>query len=119
MKNLTLSIKQEFFDKILSGEKKSEFRAIRPNNLDRYCLLDKDGEVIDIDGEIQPVKYDTITFYTGSYRGKRPKMVVRVEKAEVYLIEDEKGELITFEFEGEEYVAAEIEYHLGEILEKP
>lgn len=119
MKNLTLSIKQEFFDKILSGEKKSEFRAIRPNNINRYCLLDKDGEVIDIDGEIQPVKYDTITFYTGSYRGKRRKMVVRVKKAEVYLIEDEKGELVTFEFEGEEYVAAEIEYHLGEILEKP
>jgi hypothetical protein len=119
MKNLTLSIKQIYFDQILSGEKNSEYRVIRPNNVGRYCQLDSNGDVIDIDGAIQPVKYDTITFYTGAYSGKRPKMVVAVKDAEVYLIEDENGELVKFEENGLEYYAAEIEYHLGEILEKP
>jgi hypothetical protein len=43
MKNLTLSIKQIYFDQILSGEKKIETRDIRPNNVHKYCQLDKDG----------------------------------------------------------------------------
>ncbi len=119
MKNLTLSIKQVFFDQILSGEKKSEFRDIWPNNIKRYCQFDSNGNIINDDGTIHPVKYDTITFYTGAYRGKRPKMVVKVKDANVFLFEDEKGELITYEFEGVEYFVAQIEYHLGEILERP
>jgi len=119
MKNLTLSIKEIYFKQILSGEKKSEFREIRHNNVGRYCQLDKEGYVIDIDGVIQPIMYDTITFYTGAYVGKRPKMIIKVEKAEAYVLEDENGELITYEVDGEEYFAAEIEYHLGEIIESP
>lgn len=119
MRNLTLSIKQVYFDQILSGEKKSEFRDIWPNNATRYCQIDPEGYLVDIDGVIQPVKYDTITFYTGAYKGKRPKMVVEVRDAEVYLLEDENGELITYDDNGEEFYAIQIEYHLGKILEKP
>ena len=119
MKNLNLSIKEIYFNQILSGEKKSEFREIRHNNVSRYCQVDQNGEVIVVDGEIQTVAYDTITFYTGAYVGKRPKMVVQVEKAEAYVLEDEKGELITYEVDGVEYYAAEIEYHLGAIVEQP
>lgn len=47
------------------------------------------------------------------------KMIVKVAKAEAYVLEDKKGHLITYEVDGFEYYAAEIEYHLGEILEKP
>jgi len=119
MKNLTLSIKEVYFRQILYGEKKSEYREIRPNNVARYCQLDQEGIVIDIDGVIQTVKYDTITFYTGAYKGKRPKMVIKVLDSEAYLIEDENGELITYEVDGIEYYVAEIEYHLGEIIERP
>lgn len=119
MKNLTLSIKQIYFDQILSGEKKIESRDIRPNNVHKYCQLDKDGYVVEIEGIIQPIKYDTITLYTGAYSGKRPKLVVEVDDAEIFLLEDENGELIILEEHGEEYYPAIIEYHLGKILERP
>jgi hypothetical protein len=119
MKNLTLSIKQIFFDKILSGEKKTETRDIRPSNIHRYCQMDDDGYLLDADGYIQPIKYDTITLYTGSYRGKRPKLVVEVVDAEVFLLEDENGELYILEEDGIEYNPAIIEYNLGRILERP
>lgn len=33
MKVLTLSIKQKFFDEILSGKKTQEFREIRPHQI--------------------------------------------------------------------------------------
>ena len=41
----------------------------------------------------QPVKYDTITFYTGAYGGKLPKCVVEVLKAEIFFLADENDEL--------------------------
>jgi hypothetical protein len=66
MKSLTLSIKEIYFKQILLGEKKTETRDIWPNNVKRYLQVDKEGNVIEIDGIIQPVKYDTITFYTGA-----------------------------------------------------
>jgi hypothetical protein len=75
--------------------------------------------VVEIDGAIQPIKYDTITLYTGAYIGKRPKLVVKVENAEIFLLEDEKGEIIVLEENGKEYYPGIIEYHLGRILERP
>jgi hypothetical protein len=119
MKNLTLSIKEIYFKQILNGEKNTETRDVWPNNVKRYFQHDKEGNVIIADGIIQTVKYDTITFYTGAYVGKRPKMVVRVEKAEAFLLEDDDGEFIIYELDDQEYNAAQIDYTIGEIIEEP
>lgn len=119
-KNLTLSIKQEFFDKILAGTKKIESREIRPNSNTKYCEVDKDGYILTYeDDSIIPRHYDAITFLTGAYTGTRPRMVVEVKGAEIFEVEDENGDLISYEHEGETYNTAFIDYHLGEILEKP
>ncbi len=118
MEILTLSIKQKFFDEILAGTKKQEFREIRPNSQSKYCELDEDGYVKEIEGVLQPRKYDAIKFLTGEYKGKRPFIVVEVKDAKIELFEDENHELVTYAYQGEQYIAAQVVYDLGEVLER-
>lgn len=121
MSNLTLSIKQKYFDEILAGTKKVETRELRPKTSAKYLEFDKDGNLVFAENEaIKTKAFKTITFLTGAYKGKRPKMVVEVIGSEVVLYEDEKGELITLQDENqEEYIASVIEYKLGKVIEKP
>ena len=120
MKNLTLSIKQRYFDEILAGTKKNEVREIRPNNAHKYCQVDKEGFVIEDKNGIVPVKYDTLTLLTGAYKGKRPKMVVKVTGVKIDLLVDDQNEFIVLKDQNdEEYYAAVVEYELGEIISKP
>jgi len=65
MKILQLIIKQNYFNEIIAGTKTHEFREIRPNTMRKYCKVDSDGFVEEIDGIIQPRKYDAIQFYVG------------------------------------------------------
>lgn len=118
MEILTLSIKQKFFDEILAGTKKQEFREIRPNSQSKYCELDEEGYVKEIEGVLLPRKYDAIKFLTGEYKGKRPFIVVEVKNAKIELFEDENHELVTYTYQGEQYIAAQVVYDLGQVLEK-
>lgn len=126
MKILTLSIKQKFFDEILAGKKTHEYREIRPTNAKKYITylcgnkeykadeeLPEEGEV-----ELKPIRYNAIKLLTGEYKGKRPCMLVEVKDAEVIILTDENGNDIVYEYQGEEYIAAQIDYTLGRVLEK-
>lgn len=125
MKILSLSIRQKFFDEIVSGEKQTETREIRPTNGKKYFKYNVGGKLYDADEELPedgdlelvPIKYDAIKFLTGEYKGKRPFVIVEVKEAKIELLTDENGEDITYDFEGEEYVAAQIVYSLGKIIE--
>ena len=108
---LTLSIKQKFFDQILSGIKLQEFREIRPNNAGRYCQFSKDGEEL-----IGARKYDQIKFVTGQFKGKRPFAIVEVTGAEIVVLVDEHDEPIVYTEDGVECVACEVVYTLGQVL---
>jgi hypothetical protein len=128
MRILTLSIKQKYFDQILAGAKKDETREIRPNNFNKYCSylyedekLYKNGDELPEGGfiDIVPEKYDAIKFLTGEYKGKRPYIIAKVESEKIFLLQDENGEDVIYEWsDGKEYIAAEIDYKLGEIVEK-
>lgn len=126
MKVLTLSIKQKYFDEIIADTKKQEFREIRPTNSSKYFKYACGGreyeseEDLPEEGEVTliPVKYDAIKFLTGEYKGKRPFIVVNVKGAEVQILTDENGKDVVYIHEGEEYLAAQIVYELGEIIEK-
>jgi hypothetical protein len=111
MSQLCLSIKQIYFDAILSGEKKIETREIKPKNAEKYCDFSEDGELIGAR------HYDTLKLLTGAYSGVRPFMIIEVEKAEVIIYEDDEGKEIVYEEDGEQYVAADVEYTLGKIIE--
>lgn len=119
MEILTLSVRREFFDRILSGEKKQEFREIRPSTQSRYCLLDENGNCVMRDGAIAPRRYDAIRFYTGAYSGRRPSALVEVKDAEIQLFVDENGEFVELEQGGIEYYAAQVVYTLGAVTERP
>jgi hypothetical protein len=127
MKILTLSIKQKYFDEILAGTKKVETREIRPANFKKYCRYFYDGKEFeddtnipsDVDVDVVSVKYDALKLLTGAYNlPKRPYLIVEVKNAEIILINDEDGNPITFEENGKEYCEADIDYHLGKIIEK-
>lgn len=117
MKILNLIIKQKFFDEIIAGTKKQEFREIRPSSEKKYCELDEEGYSKVVDGIIIPRHYDAIRFFVG-YNKNRASALVEVKKAEIELFVDENDEFIVLQQNGEEYYAAQVVYDLGEILEK-
>jgi len=144
MKILTLSIKQKYFDDILAKIKTSEFREIRPANFKKYARLvvggswdKKTGKYLGGGKEYEnpkeapdngenwgviAVKCDALKLITGAYNlPKRPYLTIEVKEAWVdLLLDSEKKDeyLILTDEKGEEYIAAEVEYVLGEILEK-
>lgn len=127
MNILTLSIRKKYFDEILAGTKKTETREVRPNNFKRYCrYLHKGVEYVDVndipddneDVAIVPVKYDALKLLTGEYKGKRPYMIVEVKGADTFFLTDENGEDISYEADGQIYMMTEVDYYLGNIIEK-
>lgn len=123
---LTLSIKQKYFDEILAGTKTHEYREIRPTSAKKYITYLCNGEEYKADDklpeagevELKPIKYDAIKFLTGEYKGKRPYIIVEVKDAEVSILTDDDGNDIVYEYQGEEYLAAQMDYTLGKVLEK-
>lgn len=108
MEILKLKTKADTLAAIKAGEIKEYAREIRPNTMKKYCELDSEGYCVDIDGILQPKKYDAVQFLCG-----HESYACKIEKAQIELFEDESGELITYEENGEEYIAAQIVYFLG------
>lgn len=118
MKVLNLIIKQVYFDAILAGEKKQEFREIRPSSEAKYCELGDDGfaKFDKEQGIFIPRQYDAIRFFVG-YKKDRASALVKVEGARIELFVDDEGEFIELEQNGESYLASQVVYDLGEIIE--
>lgn len=122
MKTLTLIIKQCFFDEIIKGTKKQEFREVKPTTVKRLLQLDKDGyEVEDENGNAIPIHYDALQLYVG-YAKNRASALVEVKSAYCEIITDENGEPIIYEHgidkNGEPlvWVAEQVVYNLGKVL---
>jgi len=117
MKVLNLIIKQSWFDKILSGEKTQEFREIKPTTYKKYIELDENGfDKEDGNGNSIPIKYDAIRFFVG-YNPNRDSMLVEVKDTYTEIFVDEEGEWIWYEYDGQDWVAQQVVYNLGKIIE--
>ena len=123
MKILNLIIKQVFFDQIIEGTKKQEFREVRPTTIKKLLQLDDEGyEVEDEHGNAQPIKYDAIQFYVG-YNKDRDSALVEVVGAHCEIFVDDNGEPITYEHGRDKdgnplvWVAEQVVYDLGKVLE--
>ncbi len=91
LKVLTLNIKKVFFDEIIKGEKKIEYRELKQTTLNKYTYLDES------DGKRYLRRYDALHLFVG-YNKDRESALVQVKD-------------IT-------YNEGVVEYHLGMILEK-
>lgn len=91
MRVLTLNIKKIYFDEIMSGAKKIEYRELKQTTLNKYTYLDES------DGKRYLRRYDAIRFFVG-YHKDRESALVQVKD-------------IT-------YNEGIVEYHLGLVLEK-
>lgn len=122
MRILTLIIKQKYFDEIIAGTKKQEFREIRPTTWKKYVqhTIEPDGSTImevQESGHIIPIEYDAIRFYVG-YNKDRDTALVEVTSIGSNLIVDEDNEIITYEDKyGNVFNMEEMVYDLGEVLE--
>lgn len=125
-KILTLIIKQEYFDAIKAGEKKTETREIRPNTAHKYIeyFNPTTGETYPSTAQIpegaeldaRPLEYDAIRFCVGHDKTGET-VLVKVEGSEIFILQDEAGEDIVYDYKGAKYVAAQIDYTLGDIIE--
>lgn len=129
MKTLQLIIKQKFFDEIIAGTKKQEFRDIKPTTVGKYVqflvgekIYAKEADIPkDVKGEDvepQPIPYDAIQFYVG-YNKNRSSALVEVTGAMIEIFTDENGNDIVLEQKGVEYIDAQMVYDLGKVIEFP
>ena len=91
MKVLTLNIKKIYFDEIMSGVKKIEYRELKQSTLNKYTYLDE------TDGKRYLRRYDALRLFVG-YNKDRESALVQVTDTT--------------------YNEGVVEYHLGLILEK-
>lgn len=90
MKVLTLNIKKVYFDEIMSGEKKIEYRELKQTTLNRYTYIDE------TDGKRYLRRYDALRLFVGYHKD--------LESALVQVTDTTYNEGI-------------VEYHLGMVLE--
>ena len=117
MKILNLIIKQKYYDAIMAGRKVQEFREVRPTTIKKLLQLDEEGfEVVDENDNAQPIKYDAIRFYVG-YAKDRDTALVEVKGAHCEIFVDDDGKAIEYEYKGQNWVAEQVVFDLGKILE--
>lgn len=115
MKDLSLIIKQEYFDRIMSGTKKFEYREVKPTTIKRLLQLDEEGyEIEDEHGNAQPIEYNRIIFYVG-YRKDRDCGIVKVKSAHCELIAGADGEPVIYVHNNQTWVKEQVVYELGKI----
>ena len=81
---ISFIIKQQYFDQILSGTKKEEYRGYSEQLLKKICQLDENGNATDF----KPIK--EIEFFVG-YQKNRKSAVVECLGIEVDCYQDDNG----------------------------
>ena len=110
MKNtsqLYLVLTKQWFTEILEGRKTEEYRDFTDFYINRLCILNKEGEILDTR------KYDTVKFQMG-YSKNAPQMIVEIKDIIIETDEEvdiENGDLLTTE-------NCNFTILLGNILEK-
>ena len=91
LKILTLNIKKEFFDEIVKGTKRTEYRELKQTTLNKYTYVDES------DGKRYLRRYDALRLYVGYHRDRESALVQVIDTT---------------------YRDGIVAYHLGEILER-
>lgn len=112
MKVLTLQIRKENFDAILSGKQKVEHRDILPKTASRYIKqIDNEDDSVDI----EVIEYDALYLINGRKKDA-PRLKVEVLESKFLQMVDDNKEPLTYIEDGVEYQVCGMEYKLGKIL---
>ena len=90
LKILTLNIKKMYFDEIMKGVKKIEYRAIKQTTINKYTYIDE------ADGKRYLRRYDALRLFVGYHKDRESALVQVTDTT---------------------YNEGLVEYHLGMILE--
>lgn len=90
LKVLTLNIKKVYFDEIIAGNKKTEYRELKQTTLNKYTYIDE------ADGRRYLRRYDALRLFVGYHKDRESALVQVVDTT---------------------YARGIVEYHLGAILE--
>lgn len=90
LKVLTLNIKKVYFDQIINGEKKAEYREMKQTMLNRYTYVDE------ADGKRYLRRYDVLHLFVGYHKDRESAVVEVVDTT---------------------YEDGIVVYHLGQVLE--
>ncbi|MBO6189080.1 MAG: hypothetical protein J6O23_11355, partial [Prevotella sp.] len=90
MRVLTLNIKKQYFDEIISGTKKVEYRELKQSTLNKYTYIDE------ADGKRYLRRYDALWLFVGYHKDRESALVQVVDT---------------------KYANGIVEYYLGTILE--
>lgn len=123
-KILTLSLKQKYFDAIMASRKRKEFREVTPLTYNHFIQHDKEGyDILDENGNMQPIHYDAILFYTGAYNAgpRRDHALVEVTGAIAQYLVDAEGKVIEYKVddgvkEPFYWQMSQVVFDLGKIL---
>lgn len=114
---VTYIIKQHWFDEIIAGRKKKEYRELKPTTLKKLVKLDKNGDMLlDENENAVPIHYDAMLLFVGYGKVRDSALVeIKGEKEEMFL--DENGEEV-FEIleDGSRFYPSQIAYELGRVL---
>ena len=91
LKVLTLNIKKVYFDEIIAGRKKIEYRELKQTTLNKYTYLDE------ADGKRYLRRYDALRLFVGHHEDRESALVQVVDTT---------------------FADGIVEYHLGAVLEK-
>lgn len=117
MKVLNLTIEKQELDSILSGRKTQECREIHPSNLARYIELDDDGfEKEDENQSSIPIRYDAIQFVTFDTPEPESALVEIRDTWTQMFTDKDSGELITYHYQSNDWIAQQVIYELGKEL---
>ena len=104
---ISLKTNQVIFNDIKSKKVNIYTQEIRPETNSLFCELDDEGYVKEIDGILQPRRYNKLNLSTD-----KESCIFNIKESRIELFEDENGELITYEENGVEYIKAQIVYYL-------
>lgn len=111
MEVIKLKATQREMKAIKCGKTNKFAHEIRPETNALFCELDDEGYVIDANGVLLPRHYDALKLST-----EQSSHWFAIEKAEIELLSNRYGKLITYEVNGEEYIKAQVVYYLlGEL----
>ena len=90
MKVLSLNIKKQYFDEIINGTKKVEYRELKQTTLNKYTYIDE------ADGKRYLRRYDALRLFVGYHKDRESALVQVIDT---------------------KYADGIVEYYLGAILE--